>query len=104
MQFAENTKDVCMYTTSGFMIIILASFTKGILGNITAKLVKLTGIIILAAAFYVFGKELKNFITDKPDILINPKYSAFKKNTLMSCALCVALLITILYSTYSLMF
>ena len=57
MQFAENTKDVCMYITSGFMIIILASFTKGILGNITAKLVKLAGIIILAAAFYAFEKN-----------------------------------------------
>ena len=41
---------------------------------------------------------------DKPDILFNPAYSSFKKNTLMSCGLCVILLLTVIYSTYSLLF
>lgn len=104
MQFAENTKDVCMYITSGLLIIALATFTKGILGNITSKLVKLSGIVMLCGAFYFFGIEVKNLIIDKPDILINPKYSDFKKNTLMSCTVCILLVITILYSTYSLLF
>ena len=104
MQFADKTKGVCMYITSGLLVIALASFTKGILGNITSKIVKLSGIIILGAAAYAFGKELKDFLTDKPDILTNPKYSEFKKNTLMSCAVCIILLVTIIYSLYSLLF
>ena len=104
MKFAEKTKDSCLYIISGRVVIILATFTKGILGNITSKLVKLSGIIMLGGAFYLFGKELKNFLTDKPDIFTNPKYSAFKSNTMMSCAVCIVLLVTILYSTYSLLF
>lgn len=104
MQFAENTKDTCMYITSGLLVIALASFTKGIIGNITSKILKLGGIILLAGAFYAFAKEVKNLIIDKPDILFNPAYSSFKKNTLMSCGLCIVLLLTILYSTYSLLF
>ncbi len=104
MQFAENTKDSCMYITSGLLVIALATFTKGILGNITSKIIKLGGIVLLAAAFYLFAKEVKNLVIDKPDILFNPTYSNFKKNTLMSCGLCVVLLLTILYSTYSLLF
>ena len=83
MKFAEKTKDSCLYIISGLVVIILATFTKGILGNITSKLVKLSGIIMLGGALYLFGKELKNFLTDKPDIFTNPKYSAFKSNTMM---------------------
>ena len=104
MQFAENTKDTCMYITSGLLVIALATFTKGIIGNIIAKIIKLGGIILLVIAFYAFAKEVKNLIIDKPDILFNPAYSSFKKNTLMSCGLCVILLLTVIYSTYSLLF
>lgn len=103
-QFADSTKDTCMYITSGLLVIVLATFTKGLLGNITSKLVSFGGIVLLFLSLLAFGKELISYLEDKPDFFNNPKYYPFVKNTLMGCAMCCVLLATVLYATYSLFF
>ena len=103
-QFVENTKDTCMYITSGLLVIAVTALSKDFLGNITSKIIQSGGIILLTMSLFSFSKELKNFLIDKPDIFYNPQYSLFTKNTIMGCGVCILLFITVLYSTYSLFF
>lgn len=103
-QFIENTKDTCMYITSGLLVIAVTALSKEFLGTITSKAIQIGGIILLAMSLFSFSKELKTFLMDKPDLFTNPEYSVFTKNTIMSCGVCIILFITVLYATYSLIF
>ena len=96
--FADNTKKDCLLISAGLGLIVISYALKNAVGNIAYLLVAAAGIITLIYAGVHFGSEL-NKIT--PELFYN---SATKKNVIVGYALCIALSLTVAYSTYKLAF